>query len=90
MVNDGGVPAAAYKDLYHDYEQRNSLESRLVKAADVIDLLVQAHALERSGARGLDEFWQVVHEADFKLPAIAEEVVRQVFQSLLDARSKIT
>lgn len=89
IVSGVGPAETAYKDLYLDYEQRNSLESRLVKAADVIDLLVQAYALERSGAKGLDEFWQVAHGADFQLPAIAQEVVQEVLESLLDARNEI-
>jgi putative hydrolase of HD superfamily len=89
IVDGLGSSATAYKTLYEDYEQRNSIEARLVKAADVIDLLVQAYALERSGAKGLDEFWQVAHEADFQLPAVAQEVVQEVVQSLLDARSRI-
>jgi hypothetical protein len=55
----------------------------------VIDLLVQAYALEHSGARGLDEFWQVAHDADFDLPTVAQEVVSGVLQSLLNARNKI-
>lgn len=88
IVNGIGAEAE-YRKLYHDYEERSSLEARLVKAADIIDLLVQAYALERAGARGLDEFWQVVNEADFKLPIIAEEVVRELLQSLLDARREI-
>jgi putative hydrolase of HD superfamily len=89
IVGGVGPAETAYKDLYLDYEQRNSVESRLVKAADVIDLLVQAYALERSGAKGLDEFWQVAHGADFQLPAIAQEVVQEVLESLLDARNEI-
>jgi putative hydrolase of HD superfamily len=89
IVSGVGAAEAEYKDLYQDYEQRSSLESRLVKAADVIDLLVQAYALERSGAKGLAEFWQVAHAADFQLPTVAQEVVREVLQTLLDARSKI-
>src|ERR1700687_2843679 len=56
-----------YRELFEDYEQRTSLEARLVKAADVIDLLVQVLALERAGARGLDEFWDVASEFDFQL-----------------------
>jgi putative hydrolase of HD superfamily len=84
-----GAAEPAYETLYQDYEQRDSLEARLVKAADVIDLLVEAYALERAGARGLDEFWEVVLEADFKLPLIAHEVVSETLQSILDARSKI-
>lgn len=84
-----GSCEAEYKTLYQDYEQRSSLEARLVKAADVIDLLVQAHALERAGAQGLDEFWDVAREADFQLPTIAQEIVTEAMQSLLNARNKI-
>ena len=78
-----------YATLYNDYEQRNSLEARLVKAADVLDLLVQVLALERAGARGLDEFWEVAESADFQLGGIADGIVRELFQSLLQARSEI-
>jgi putative hydrolase of HD superfamily len=90
IVSGVGTSEAKYKDLYLDYEQRSSLESRLVKAADVIDLLVQAYALERAGAKGLDEFWQVAHAANFQLPPAAQEVVRELLQLLLDARSELT
>jgi putative hydrolase of HD superfamily len=41
--NDG----ALYAQLYHEYEERSTLEARLVKAADVIDLLVEACARTR-------------------------------------------
>jgi putative hydrolase of HD superfamily len=89
IVSGVGVAEGEYRDLYFDYEERSSIEARLVKAADVIDLLVEAYALERAGARGLDEFWEVVDEADFQLPSIAAEVVRRVLESLLDARARI-
>jgi len=78
-----------YTALYDDYERRDSLEARLVKAADVLDLLVQLLALERAGARGLDEFWEVAENPDFRLGPVADGVVRDVFQSLLKARSEI-
>jgi len=89
IIGGLGVGGAAYAALHDDYEQRSSLEARLVKAADVIDLLVQALALERAGAKGLDEFWTVAHDADFQLPAVANEVVKEVLKSLLDARRKL-
>ena len=88
IVSGVGAYETEYKNLYQDYEQRRSLEARLVKAADVIDLLIQAYALEQSGARGLDEFWQVAHDADFNLPTVAQEVVSEALQSLLNARDK--
>ena len=87
----GGFDAGEtlYRQLYEDYEQRVSLEARLVKAADVIDLLVQVLALERGGARGLDEFWEVANEGNFELQGIAQEVVKEVLQSLLAAHAEI-
>lgn len=89
IVAGVGSTESAYQELYKDYEERVSLEARLVKAADVIDLLVQAYALERSGAKGLDEFWQIAQQPDFKLPQVADQVVNEVLQSLLQARGKI-
>ena len=89
IISGLGDAESEYKTLYQDYEERNSLEARLVKAADVIDLMVQTYALERSGAKGLDEFWQVAHTDDFQLPAVARDVVGELLQSLLDARNDI-
>lgn len=89
IVRGVGGGETAYASLHEDYEERNSVESRVVKAADIIDLLIEAYALERAGAKGLDEFWEVAHEPDFQLPPIADEVVMGVVQSLLDARRKL-
>jgi 5'-deoxynucleotidase YfbR-like HD superfamily hydrolase len=80
---------ARYMDLYSDYERRESLEARLVKAADVLDLLVQVLALERAGARGLDEFWEVVEKPDFNLEGDAEQIVQELLASILKARSEL-
>jgi putative hydrolase of HD superfamily len=89
IVSEVGPGENEYKTLYQNYEQRSSVEARLVKAADVIDLLVQAYALERAGAKGLDEFWEVAHKAEFQLPAIAGDVVKELIESLLESRRKI-
>ncbi len=85
IVSDSGG-AAKYRGLYKDYEERESLEARVVKAADVIDLLVQALAMERAGARGLDEFWEVAENGDFALDGEAQAVVDEVLRALLTAR----
>ena len=89
IVAEAGGAAAEYQRLYDDYERRDSTEARIVKAADVIDLLVQAYALERAGAKGLDEFWDVAVDADFELPTIAHAVVRQVLDSIVAERREI-
>ena len=82
-----GVTAkTTLSELHCDYEKRESVEARVVKAADIIDLLVQTYALERAGARGLDEFWEVATVADFQLPAEARAVVDELIQTLLAER----
>ncbi len=57
MLQPLGEAGANYLALWHEYEQRTSLESRLVKAADKIDLLLQAREYEKGGAKNLGEFW---------------------------------
>jgi 5'-deoxynucleotidase YfbR-like HD superfamily hydrolase len=86
MRGAGEVHAAAYAELHEDYESRASLEARLVKAADVIDLLAQALAFERAGSRGLEEFWEGAADRDFQLEGAAREVVRETVAALARAR----
>lgn len=78
-----------YRQLFQQYEERDSLESRLVKAADVIDLLVQVLALERSGARGLDEFWEGPRSVAVDFESPARELITDVMDSLLQERKAI-
>jgi len=84
-----GPPYADYEKLYEEYEQRESLEARIVKAADVIDLLIQAYALERAGAKGLDEFWEVTNGSDFQLPEVAHQVVSELIAAIVTERDKL-
>ncbi|HEV8369418.1 MAG TPA: HD family hydrolase [Pyrinomonadaceae bacterium] len=78
-----------YDGLYNDYELRESVEARLVKAADILDLLMQVLSLERAGARGLDEFWDVAKNPDFQLEGVAREKVEQLIRSLVEARGEL-
>lgn len=89
VVAEAGASSATYRALYQEYEERESLESRIVKAADVVDLLVQALALERGGARGLDEFWEVANAADFQLAGRAGDLVKEVLSDLIKARQEL-
>ena len=78
-----------YASLYNDYERRESVEARLVKAADVLDLLIEVLALERAGARGLDEFWKVAEKPEFNLDGVAEQAVQELLRSILNARREL-
>jgi putative hydrolase of HD superfamily len=89
MVKGADSVVTLYNELLQDYEHRSSLEAKLVKVSDIIDLLVEALALERAGARGLDEFWDAAVRPDFQLTSPAKEIVEGLFQSLLKARDEI-
>jgi 5'-deoxynucleotidase YfbR-like HD superfamily hydrolase len=71
-------------DARHDYEDRKSIEARIVKAADKLDLLVQAWEYERGGARMLDEFWSSA-DADFSGLEL-DDVIVDIVTALKEAR----
>jgi putative hydrolases of HD superfamily len=85
----GSRCAESYSALHEDYEDRAILEARLVKAADVVDLLAQALSFERAGARGLDEFWEGAESRDFGLEGASRKVVREAIASLVRARAEL-
>lgn len=89
VVSEADTANGLYANLYEDYEHRSSLEARLVKAADVLDLLVQVLALERAGARGLDEFWEVAEKPEFNLEGAAAQIVQELLDSILKARNEL-
>jgi putative hydrolase of HD superfamily len=53
-----GDLGAEYLDLWREYEHRNCIESKIVKAADKLDLLLQSLEYEKGGAQNLGEFWE--------------------------------
>lgn len=89
IVAGTGAAKEHYENLAEEYERRESLESRLVKVADILDLLVQVLALERAGARGLDEFWEVAHNPELSFEAPVLPIVQEHFKSLLKARAEL-
>jgi putative hydrolase of HD superfamily len=80
---------ADYVKLHEDYEARETLESRLVKAADIVDLLAQALSFERAGARELGEFWEGARSRDFGLEGAARDVVGEIIGALVEARAAL-
>jgi putative hydrolase of HD superfamily len=87
--NLGEARGTEYAALHADYEARESLEARLVKAADIVDLLAQALAFERAGARELGEFWEGARTRDFGLEGAAREVVGELIDALVAARAEL-
>ena len=89
-VRELGEPLRGeYGRLHEDYERRASVEAKVVKAADIVDLLAQALTFERAGARELDEFWEGAQERDFGLEGAAREVVAEAVGALAAARAEL-
>ena len=67
----GNLPCASeWRSWWQEFEEGTSVEGRLVRDADRLDMLVQAHVYEETtGNRGLEEFWPAPGEMPFELPA---------------------
>jgi putative hydrolases of HD superfamily len=76
----------SYLELFFDYEHRASIESRLVKAADKLDLLVQSREYEKGGARSLEEFWATA-DSDFAELGI-DDLISDLVEELKKRRNK--
>lgn len=77
----GGLPQGErYVVLWEEYSSGGSPEARLVKALDRLEMLGQALAYERAGARGLNEFWEELHNWGEEFPvvrALAEQLAHE-------------
>jgi len=85
MLAGLGMLGESYLELWLDYERRGSLEARLVKAADKLDLLLQAYEYEKGGARHLQEFWENSEE-EFAALGIGE-LIEDLIEILKERRN---
>ncbi|MBS1786553.1 MAG: HD family hydrolase [Acidobacteria bacterium] len=87
MLSGLGAIGEEYLLLWQEYEQRSSLESRIVKAADKLDLLLQAREYEKGGASTLQEFWES-SELDFSSLGI-DELITDLIEQLKQEREQL-
>ncbi len=73
-----------WQTWWGEFGDRSSLEARLVRDADRLDLLIQAFVYaETTGNRWLEEFWAEADSRAFEL-----EVSRSVFRALCHVRGR--
>lgn len=60
MVDILGAEKVEYFKLFQEYEEEKSPEGRLVKFADKLEMLLQALEYEKTGSKGLEEFWEAL------------------------------
>lgn len=73
-----------YFELWQEYERRDCLESKIVKAADKLDLLLQSLEYEKGGANSLEEFWENSEEDIEKLGLT--DLIGDLIQVLKESR----
>lgn len=78
--------AEEYLGLFREYEAELSLEGRLVKFVDRLEMLVQAFEYERAGVRNLDEFWGTV---DKLRKSELYEYFKDIVEGLVEMRGKL-
>jgi putative hydrolase of HD superfamily len=79
---EGCPQAASWQAWWREYKDQTSIEGRLVRDADRLDMLLQAYVYEQTrGNRWLEEFWQESSRDTF-----ACEAARLVFDALCEAR----
>ncbi|MGH9768539.1 MAG: HD domain-containing protein [Blastocatellia bacterium] len=86
MLTRLGDLSESYLELWFDYEHRASIESRLVKAADKLDLLLQSREYEKGGARSLQEFWDTA-DSDFAGLGL-DDLILDLVEELKKGREK--
>ncbi len=86
MIAELGHLGESYLELWHDYEHRVSIEARLVKAADKLDLLMQSREYEKGGARSLQEFWDTADE-DFANLGV-DDLISDLIEELKESRKR--
>jgi putative hydrolases of HD superfamily len=80
-----------YLALWEEYSQAATVEARLVKALDRLELLAQTLSYERSGARGLGEFWEGRNGWGEEFPevrALADQLFAE-HEALLSTEGKV-
>ena len=57
MFASFGIVGEKYIEIWKEFQDNNSIESQLVRAADKLELMIQAYEYEKIGYRTLDKFW---------------------------------
>lgn len=83
---EGWPTRGRYMALWREYKEAATVEGRLVRDADRLEMLLQADAYERAGAAGLDEFWDEIAEEQFAFDA-TWKIVRELID---ERRGRVT
>jgi putative hydrolase of HD superfamily len=58
IVASLGQEGQTYLSLWSELSQGRSVESKVVRVSDKLEMIIQAYEYERAGFRNLDDFWE--------------------------------
>ena len=58
MLEKFGSMGEWYQELWEEFEQNETIEAKLVRAADKLELMIQVLEYEKLGYQSLDQFWK--------------------------------
>jgi len=73
-----------YAGLWLEFEEGKTREARLVKAADKLEMLIQAVEYEKAGAKTLEDFWR---NADTFKQIAAHPAIEEILDELIKMRN---
>jgi putative hydrolases of HD superfamily len=86
MLAGFGRLGERYSELWEEFEASVSLEARLVRAADKLELMVQVLEYEKIGYRSLDKFW----ENDWNQRGFDDyPQIREMMELLIERREEV-
>ena len=76
MLAELGHFGQRYQDLWEEFETGETLEAKLVRAADKLEMMIQVLTYEKIGFRSLDLFWENPwNQKDFDLDPLIQEIM---------------
>lgn len=85
MLADFGSLGAQYTKLWKEFEEGTSLEAKLVRAVDKLELMIQVFEYEKVGYRSLDRFW----DNDWNQQSFdAYPQIREIMDVLIEKREE--
>jgi len=77
MLDNLGEIGKRYYELWTEFEKCSSLEGKVVKASDKLELMIQVYQYEKVGYRCLDRFWtNPWNMQQFDLHEFIEEIMK--------------
>ena len=87
LLSGLGSVGARYREIWEEFAAATTPEARLVRAADKLEMLVQAFEYETTGYRSLEDFWEnSANRSFFDDFLVVKEISRLLVEKRMNLR----